>query len=57
MITEQDLDTLNSLILDKEINDKEMVLLDKLYNYIKHQTLCQNKSQCSMESNTLKNGL
>ena len=57
MITEQDLDTLNSLILDKEINEKEMVLLDKLYNYIKHQTLCQNKSQCSTVSNTLKNGL
>ena len=38
MITEQDLDTLNNLILDKEINEKEMVLLDKLYNYIKHQT-------------------
>ena len=57
MITEQDLDTLNSLILDKEINEKEMVLLDKLYNYIKHQTLCQNKSQCSMGKPTHKTGL
>jgi hypothetical protein len=35
MITEQDLDTLNNLILDKEINEKEMILLDKLYNLIK----------------------
>ena len=36
MITEEDLDTLNNLILDKEINEKEMILLDKLYNLIKN---------------------
>ncbi len=36
MITEEDLDTLNNLILDKEINEKEMILLDKLYTLIKN---------------------
>jgi len=35
MITEEDLDTLNNLILDKTINEKEMILLDKLYTLIK----------------------
>ena len=36
MITEEDLHILNNLILDKEINEKEMILLDKLYNLIKN---------------------
>ena len=35
MITEEDLHILNNLILDKQINEKEMILLDKLYNLIK----------------------
>ena len=37
MITEEDLHILNNLILDKQINEKEMILLDKLYNLIKTQ--------------------
>lgn len=36
MITEEDLDILNNLILDKKINEKEMILLDKLYTLIKN---------------------
>ncbi len=36
MITEEDLHILNNLILDKEINEKEMILLDKLYTLIKN---------------------
>lgn len=35
MITEEDLHILNNLILDNELNEKEMILLDKLYNLIK----------------------
>jgi len=37
MITEEDLNALSNLILDKEIKEKEMILLDKIYNYLKHQ--------------------
>lgn len=36
MITEEDLDILNNLILDKKINEKEIILLDKLYTLIKN---------------------
>ena len=33
---EEDVDTLNQLILNKEVNEKELVLLDKLYTLIKN---------------------
>ena len=33
---EEDVDTLSQLILNKEVNEKELVLLDKLYTLIKN---------------------
>jgi hypothetical protein len=35
MITQEDLDILSNLILDKEVGEKEMIVIDKIYNYLK----------------------
>jgi|TARA_B110000977_G_scaffold69774_1_gene94769 hypothetical protein len=41
MITfdKKDLETINNLILTKEVNEKELILLDKLHELIKQNDL------------------
>lgn len=37
MITQEDLNVLSNLILDKEVGEKEIIVIDKIYNYLKPQ--------------------
>jgi len=39
MFDKKDADIINNLILSKDINEKELILLDRIYNLIKQKHL------------------